>query len=218
MQQYNTQRPTIQLPEYGRHVQQLVAYCKTIPDRQRRTRYAYGIVSIMGDIYPQASQVENLQQVLWDHFAMLCNYDIDIDFPVPVIPREQLFSAPDRLPRAQHDRIERRMYGKRIEELVAYAISLPEAAQRIRLFERCANHMKLYFHITHPAADEDDNKIIHDLMDLTLGRFQDEILQVYLYSLDELKVNTQYDPNSLVPAPTKKKKKKKKKKASGRPS
>lgn len=212
MQQYNTQLPSIKLPEYGRHVQQLVAYCKTIPDRERRTRYAYGIVSIMGDLYPQADKVENLKQVLWDHFAMLCNYDIDIDYPVTVIPREQLISHPDPLPQAQHTRIERRMYGKQIEELVAYACQLTEADQRIRLFERCANHMKLYFHITHPTADEDDNKIIHDLMDYTHGRFQDEILQVYLYSYDELKANTQYDPNSLVVTPAKKKKKKKKKK------
>jgi len=214
MQQYNTQLPLVKLPEYGRHVQQLVAYCKTIPDRDRRTRYAYGIVSIMGDLYPQADKVENLQQVLWDHFAMLSGYELDIDYPVAVIPREQLQSRPEPLPTAQHERIERRMYGKQIEELVDYACNLPEADQRIRLFERCANHMKLHFHVTHPTADEDDQKIIHDLMDYARGRFQDEILQVYLYSLDELKVNTQYDPATLTPAPTKKKKKKKKKKNS----
>lgn len=212
MQQYNTQLPPVKLPEYGRFVQQLVAYCKTIPDRDRRNRYAYGIVSIMGDIYPQADKVENLKQVLWDHLAMLSNYELDIDYPFPVIPREQLNTQPDPLPTAQHPRIERRMYGKLIEGLIEHACSLEDENQRVRLFELCANHMKLHFHVTHPTADEDDDKIIHDLMDYTQGRFQEDILKVYLYSLAELQTNTQFDPASLVAVTPKKKKKKKKKK------
>lgn len=212
MQQYNTQLPPVRLPEYGRNVQQLVAYCKTIPDREKRTRYAYGIVSIMGDIYPQADKIENLKQVLWDHLAMLSNYELDIDYPVEILPREQFSSSPDPLPNPQHTRIEWRMYGKTIEELVAKAMAIEDQDKRIRLFERCANHMKLHYHNTHPTADEDDNKIIHDLIDYTQGRFQDDILKVYLFSLEELKANTQYNPDNLVVAAPKKKKKKKKKK------
>lgn len=84
--------------------------------------------------------------------------------------------------------------------------------QRTRLFELCANHMKLHFHVTHPTADEDDDKIIHDLIDYTRGQYQDDIMKVYLYSIDELKKNTQFDPAALVVTPAKKKKKKKKKK------
>ncbi|MBQ1710518.1 MAG: DUF4290 domain-containing protein, partial [Treponema sp.] len=48
--------PKVKLPEYGRNLQELVEYCKTIPDRDKRTRYAYGIVSIMGDLYPDADK------------------------------------------------------------------------------------------------------------------------------------------------------------------
>ena len=75
MQQYNTQMPKVKLPEYGRNLQELVEYCKTIPDRDKRTRYAYGIVSIMGDLYPEAEKVENLRQILWDHLALISNYE-----------------------------------------------------------------------------------------------------------------------------------------------
>lgn len=213
MQHYNTQLPPIKLPEYGRNVQQLVAYCKTIPDRQKRTRYAYGIVSIMSDLYPETEKPENLKQILWDHLALLANYELDIDYPVEIITQEKLQLRPDPLPNPQHPYIEWRMYGKVIEDMIQKACSMEDREQRTRLFELCANHMKLHFHKTHPSADEDNDKIIHDLIDYTHGKFQEDILKVYLYALDELKENTQYDPNKLVAAPAKKKKKKKKKKS-----
>lgn len=212
MQHYNTQLPAVKLPEYGRNVQQLVAYCKTIPDRAKRTRYAYGIVSIMRDIYPEADKVENLTRVLWDHLAIIAGHDLDIDYPVPILTHEELSTRPDHLPYPQHQHIEWRIYGQLVEDMVARACQMTDPDQRIRLFELCANHMKLHFHVTHPTADEDDDKIIHDLIDYTRGQYQDDIMKVYLYSVEELQKNTQFDASALVVTPSKKKKKKKKKK------
>ena len=33
---YNTQRNKLALPEYGRHIQRMVEYLRTIPDRKTR--------------------------------------------------------------------------------------------------------------------------------------------------------------------------------------
>lgn len=211
MQKYNTQMPQVKLPEYGRNVQELVAYCKTIPDREKRTRYAYAIVSIMGDLYPEGEKVENLKQILWDHLALLSGYDLDIDYPVEILPKEKLADHPQSLGNPQHESIYRRMYGKVIEGMIDQACAIEDQEQRRRLLERCANHMKLHFHNTHPTADEDDDKIIQDLMVYTRGQFEEDVYNVFLYSISELQENKQYDPKSLVVAPTKKKKKKKKK-------
>lgn len=213
MQKYNTQMQPVRLPEYGRNVQELVAYCLTIPDRDKRTRYAHGIVSIMGDLYPNADKVENLTQILWDHLALLSNYRLDIDYPIDITPQDTLTDRPQPLPNPQQPFIRWRMYGKVVEDLVEKACAMTDRDQRLRLLELCANHMKLHFHITHPNADEDDNKIIQDLDLYTQGRFRDEVYQVFLFSADELKQNHQYDPAKLVATPAKKKKKKKKKKS-----
>lgn len=218
MQQYNTQMPKVKLPEYGRNLQELVDYCKTIPDREKRTRYAYGIVSIMGDLFPEAEKVENLKQILWDHLALISNYELDIDYPVEVIPKSKLEDSPEILKNPQQQHIRWRMYGKTIERMIEKACAMEDQGQRIRLFELCANHMKLHFHITHPTADEDDDKIIHDLIDYTHERFKEDIYKVFLYSVKELQENTQYDPANLVVTPTKKKKKKKKKAAASQQS
>ena len=52
-QKYNSQQKKLVLPEYGRNVQQMVDYCVEIPDREERTRCAYTIVQIMGNLFPQ---------------------------------------------------------------------------------------------------------------------------------------------------------------------
>lgn len=210
MQKYNTQLPQITLPEYGRSIQQLVEYCKTIPDRDKRTRYAHGIVDIMADIKNETGSVDNIKPILWDQLAMISNYELDIDYPYPVTPKEKLTDRPEILGNPQNDYIRWRMYGKVVEDMIARACEIEDSQQRARLFGLCANHMKLHFHKTHPNADEDNNKIINDLLEYTHGRFADEIRGVLLYTIKELQTNNQYDPASLEVSSKKKKKKKKK--------
>ena len=176
MQNYNTQLSAVKLPEYGRNLQQLVEYCKTIPDRQKRTRYAYGIVEIMADLCPESSDVENNKQMLWDHLAIISNYELDIDYPFPIIPQEKLDDRPEPLTNPQQPDIRWRMYGKVVEDMIQKAVQMEDKEQRTRLFELCANHMKLHFHKTHPNADEDNDKIIQDLLEYTHGQFKEDIL------------------------------------------
>lgn len=210
MQSYNTQLSAIKLPEYGRNLQQLIEYCKSIPDRQKRTRYAYGIIDIMANLCPDTvAASDDSRQILWDHLAIISNHELDIDYPCPVLSKEKLDDRPEPLANPQQPHILWRMYGKVVEDMILQATQLTDSEQRIRLFERCANHMKLHFHKTHPNADEDDNKIIQDLIEYTHGQFQDEIYKVFLYSTKELQQNTQYDPASLEVSTKKKKKKKK---------
>lgn len=210
MQSYNTQLSAIKLPEYGRNLQQLIEYCKSIPDRQKRTRYAYGIIDIMANLCPDTvAASDDSRQILWDHLAIISNHELDIDYPCPILSKEKLDDRPEPLANPQQPHILWRMYGKVVEDMILQATQLTDSEQRIRLFERCANHMKLHFHKTHPNADEDDNKIIQDLIEYTHGQFQDEIYKVFLYSTKELQQNAQYDPASLEVSTKKKKKKKK---------
>ena len=44
---YNTERTTLVLPEYGRAVQQMVDHAMTIEDRDERQRCAETIVALM---------------------------------------------------------------------------------------------------------------------------------------------------------------------------
>ena len=86
---YNTHRPRLILPEYGRAIQRMVDHCITIPDREERTRCAYSIISAMARIQPKVKEQEDWKQILWDHLAYMSGFKLDIDYPVEV-------SAPDK--------------------------------------------------------------------------------------------------------------------------
>lgn len=208
MRKYNTQLPSIKLGEYGRNVQGLIDHCKTIPDRELRTRYAYTIIQVMADVFPEHSSVENRDNILWNHLARIANFELDIDYPVEIIQPQNIASKPTPI-KAPQSNIKYRMYGKVIDQMLQKATMLPTPQERIRLFELCANMLKRNFHLVNKEADEDDDKIISDMIDYCGAQFQDEICQVYLYTAKELMENSQYDPAKLVEAKKKKKKKKK---------
>ena len=50
---YNTERKSLKLPEYGRNVQKMVEYLRTIEDRDKRNEQARAVVKVMEIINPQ---------------------------------------------------------------------------------------------------------------------------------------------------------------------
>ena len=65
--EYNTTQKRLVLPEYGRNIQKMVEYCKTIDDRERRNRMAQAIITIMGSINPHFRDMADYKHKLWDH-------------------------------------------------------------------------------------------------------------------------------------------------------
>ena len=211
IQKYNTTLSNIKMPEYGRNVEDMVKYCASIPDRDKRTHFARAIVQCMARVKNIEKPTEDMVRVFWDHVALLSNFELDIDYPYEIIKKDSIDSKPTQL--TPHlSRIRYRQYGLVVEQLINEACAIEEEEKRLRLLELCANHMKLQFHLANPSADEDDNKIIHDLVEYVGPDHAEECYKVFLYSLAELKENNQYDPSSVNAASDKKKKKKKKKK------
>ena len=211
MQKYNTSLPKIQLPEYGRNIENLIKYCKTIPDRDKRNSYAHGIVEFMARVKNEDNPTESMKRVYWDHLALLSNFELDIDYPYEVIKKEHLDIKPEPISMTS-PRIRFRQYGLLEEQMIKKAESLEDPDERMRLLSYCANHMKLQFHLANKEADEDSEKIIHDLMEYVSPEHLEECKNVKLLSLEELMENEQYNSDAIATASTKKKKKKKKKK------
>lgn len=55
---YNTRRPRLIIPEYGRHVQRMVEHCMAVDDRAERTRLAKAIIQVIGRLNRAAQQRE----------------------------------------------------------------------------------------------------------------------------------------------------------------
>ncbi|MBQ7157153.1 MAG: DUF4290 domain-containing protein [Bacteroidaceae bacterium] len=71
---YNTDRNKLIMSEYGRGIQQMVEYCKTISNRDERLQCAKAIISTMADMVEQNGDAEDFQQKLWNHLARISNY------------------------------------------------------------------------------------------------------------------------------------------------
>ena len=90
---YNTTRAKLLMPEYGRHVQDMIEYVVSIPDRKKRNEQIQAVVSVMGTLNPQLRDVVDFRHKLWDHVQIISDFKIDIDSPYPLPSRERFSQA-----------------------------------------------------------------------------------------------------------------------------
>ncbi|KMQ61268.1 methionyl-tRNA formyltransferase [Chryseobacterium sp. FH2] len=166
--EYNTQKPQLHIPEYGRIIQQLVERCKETSDRNERNEMAMAIIDFMGQRNPQLRDEENYKHKLWDHLFILANYDLDVDSPYPFPTREQLAEKPKTMeyPKLQG---EFKFYGKSILQLIEKAIELETGDEKEALIEVIANNMKKSYNVYNKEHVTDD-VIFRHLKELSENR------------------------------------------------
>lgn len=179
---YNTQVAQLKLPEYGRNVQQMIEHCMTIEDRDERNRCAHTIISIMDNMFPENRGESDYKRKLWDHLAIISDFELDIDYPYEIVKKDNLASLPAPI-QYELEPIKYRHYGKIIERMIGRAAEYPEGEERDALVMLLANHMKkLIFQIN--KEDVEDSKIFKDLYYYSSGRIK---LNVDTHSLHEFK-------------------------------
>lgn len=193
MYQYNTRKTQLILPEYGRNIQNMVDYCLTIDDRDERTRCAYAIVHFMHNLFPAISDVK----ILWDHLNVMAGFNLDIDFPVEVIDKEQLNPRPEPIAYSDN-RMRWRHYGRNIEDMIKIVADMEECEDKEKLISMIAHQMKK-LQLVHNKEGVDDSKILRDLAIYSDGKIDLDPSQYLLHEFRE------------APAPATSKKKKKKK-------
>ena len=78
---YNTERVRLYIPEYGRNVQKMVEYLKTIEDREKRNQQAKAVIKVMEIINPAVKLQENFEHKLWDHLHIISDFSLDVCIP-----------------------------------------------------------------------------------------------------------------------------------------
>ena len=165
--EYNTQRKKMELPEYGRSVQNMVDHALTIEDRAERQRCANTIVNIMGGMFPHLRDVPDFKHKLWDHLAIMSDFKLDIDYPVEIVKKEDLVMQPERV-RYSNGGIRYRHYGRFLEELVKKAVEVENEDERKVLIRLLAIQMKKSLNNWNKEGIE-DQKIVDDLREYSNG-------------------------------------------------
>lgn len=187
------------MPEYGRYIQEMVDYCKTITDAQERQVCAENIIAVMANMSEKSGDDIEFRTKLWNHLAAIANYQLDIEYPVPIEREDAIGSHRERIPYPQK-KIERRHYGAIVEMFTKALTEEENEDKRFEMAKLIANHMKRDLSNWNVDAMS-DAKVADDLEQYTEGRVVLEPDNFQFISDGELL-------SSLISTTVKKKKKK----------
>mgnify|MGYP005667245625 CR=1 FL=1 len=164
---YNTEREHLVIREYGRHVQQLINYAKTIEDKEERQKVVDSIIILMGQLSPHLKNVADFKHLLWDHLFMIGGFDMDIESPYDRPTPEINQPKPADLPYPKQ-KIRYRHYGKNVETMIEKARKFDDPEKRKGLTEVIINFMKMAYRNWSDEAVSDE-LIKQDLKTLSKG-------------------------------------------------
>ncbi|TXD51508.1 MULTISPECIES: DUF4290 domain-containing protein [unclassified Polaribacter] len=167
--EYNSGRPLMIIPEYGRHIQKLVDHCLALETKEERDKMAKAIVDVMGNLQPHLRDVPDFKHKLWDQLYIMSDFKLDADSPYPIPSREELQEKPEGLPYPKYAS-KYRYYGNNIQTMIDIALSWEEGDKREALVFTIANHMKKCY-LNWNKDTVDDAVIFKHLYDLSGEKF-----------------------------------------------
>lgn len=162
---YNTERVKLWMPEYGRNVQKMVDYLKTIEDREKRNQQAKAIVKVMEILNPQVHVQENWEQKLWDHLHIVSGFDLDIDAPYPAPTQEHFYERPVVVP-IEKKPIKANHYGRNIESIIDLIAEHEEGDVKTSMIRSLAIYMRQQYLIWNKDSVADET-IFQDIEKLS---------------------------------------------------
>ena len=166
--EYNSDRPNLIIPEYGRHLQKLVDHCVSIKDDEERNKMARAIVDVMGNLQPHLRDVPDFKHKLWDQLFIMSDFKLKAESPYPQPSREELQAKPESLPYPK-TASKYRFYGNNIQTMIDVANSWDEGEEREGLIYVIANHMKKCY-LNWNKDTVDDDVIFNHLFELSNGK------------------------------------------------
>jgi len=166
--EYNTERPHLIIPEYGRHIQKMVDQAVAEQDPEKRNKQAKSIISVMGNLNPHLRDVADFQHKLWDQLFIISDFKLDVESPFEKPSIDALREAPASLEYPQNYP-KYRFYGNNIKRMIDVAIGWEDGDKKDGLVLTIANHMKKCFLNWNKDTVEDDVIFTH-LFELSEGK------------------------------------------------
>ena len=165
---YNTERVKLYIPEYGRNVQKMVDYLKTIEDREKRNEQAKAVIKVMEILNPAVHLQDNYEQKLWDHLYIISGFDLDVDSPYPMPAPESLHEKPRMVP-IQKKPVKAAHYGRNIENVIDLIAEQQDEEVRTSMIRSLGIYMKQQY-LTWNKDTVSDETILKDMELLSEGR------------------------------------------------
>jgi Domain of unknown function (DUF4290) len=167
---YHSTKEDILLPEYGRTIQGMLKYAKSIPEPRLRQKTVEAIIVLMQQINPTNRNVEDYREKLWSHAFKIAGYDLDVTPPPGItIRRDEDKIRPDKVvyPVATRNF---RHYGHNVQMLIAKAIDMGEGSKKEGFVEVIASYMKLAYKTWNKEHYVSDDVVKDDLEIISEGQ------------------------------------------------
>jgi len=165
--EYNTQRPQMILPEYGRNVQNMIAHAMEIENREERNKAAKAIIEVMGQLNPHLRDVDDFRHKLWTHLFVMSDFKLEVDSPYDMPSREILNEKPQIMDYPK-SKIRYGHYGKYTERILKETVKESDEKTKEYLKNTMANFMKKQF-LTYNNDAVENNVIAQQLSELSGG-------------------------------------------------
>jgi len=171
--EYNSRRPDMIIPEYGRNIQNMVQYAIAIEDREERNKAARGIIKVMGQLFPHLRDIEDYNHKLWDHLHIMARFQLDVDSPYPNPNQEALKEGPKKV-NYPGSAIKYDHYGRYLEMFVKNLAEKEAGPERDANAIKLANLMKSNY-ANFNQLHVDDKLILKQLSDLSGGVLKPDV-------------------------------------------
>lgn len=164
---YNHTRRKLFLPEYGRHIHEMIDSLLTIEDRHERNRQARAVIAVMGNLNPLLRDTADFTHKLWDHLFIMSDFQLDVDSPYPQPSRSELTVSPRPLTYRQ-GRIPFKHYGSYVGRMVQALRDEQNPARVAAAIDNIARYMRaksFEYNQDHPSNEV----IVKDLRQLAEG-------------------------------------------------
>jgi hypothetical protein len=179
--EYNSTRDKLLFSEYGRSVQKLVEYAKSVETKEERQRIIEEIVELINQLNPQTRNLLEYKQKLWRHVYRMADYSLDVDHPYGdnPTPEDNVFKG-ERVNYPQHQ-FNWRHYGYNIRVMIDKALKMEDGPIKKGYVETILSYMKLSFRTWNKEHFVSDDIIISDLSVMSGNRLSvddDHTIQV----------------------------------------
>jgi hypothetical protein len=168
---YNTQKKKLIIPEYGRHIHQMIDQAVALKDKEKRDKMAKAIIGVMGNLNPHLRDVPDFKHKLWAQLFIMSDFKLDVDSPFDK-PSKEVYEKrkPNKLDYPQNYP-KYRFYGNNIKRMIDFTIEWDNFDLKEKLILTIANHMKKCFLNWNKEA-VDDQVILDHLLDLSDGKLK----------------------------------------------
>lgn len=174
--EYNTDRPDLAIPEYGRNVHRMVEHCMTIEEKEKRNAVAQSIIDVIGNLNPHLRDTPDFKHKLWDHLFIMSDFKLDVDSPYPIPTAETFAGLPEKVEYPART-YKMRHYGHIVREMLGKAIEMEDGEERQELIRQIGNQMKRSY-LTYNKDTVDDAVILRELEILAEGKLSTEGIEL----------------------------------------